>query len=1114
MSQVVSGFVPGSSYRISYAENSRNCCGGSTPFCEVKIGGQTIVAAHPVPPVGGANPYHQVTSDSFVAAGTDLLLEFIKSNSGAGDNTLLLDNVAIVLPNTPPTIAIQPQSQSVGTGETVTFSTLAGGSGPISYQWRKGTSDLSGQNGPTLTLNSVTLGDSGSYLVHVSNPFGALDSAVATLVVRETVTTVFNTGVDDSRIALLDGATDPHYTLVVNPDSAAPTALVQDSTAFPIVTGPWVANNGGSKWIGPRVNTSAAAGALGSGGDYVYRTVVDLTGFDPSSVVITGDWATDNEGRDIFINGVSTGQGNTITFPSFTPFTISSGFAAGWNTVDFKLNNAAAGYTGLRVDHIRAVGTVLPAGTAPFIVQQPQPFTATLGERVTYTVRANGSPALTYQWFFGFDPLPGETTPTLSFTLDFPDQAGDYSVEITSPFGSAHSAAATLILRAAPAILTQPQSQAVAGGDSVTFSVTANGFEPLEYQWTKGGVNIVGANSPTFTLNTVTEADAGEYRVRVSNEAGNVTSSIATLAVLQIIPGVFNTGVDYSGTALADNTVDPHYALFINPDTGSTDALVEDSTVFPIVTGPWVANEAGSKWIGPRLETSGAASGDYSYLTTFDLSAFDPATVRITGEWATDNAGTDIIINGISTGQGNIGQFVVYTPFTITGGFDQGVNGLQFNLNNSAVGYTGLRVRNIRALGARVNYNLAPAFTKGGDITVANSDTTAAYFFRWATNLRSGPPGEPAQALTFIVTTDNPGLFATPPAINPVNGTLTLAVGNATGVANVTVVLKDDGGTANGGVDQSAPQTFVITVLRENHCPAGVSRSLTVTSGSSVPAPLLHSDLDGDAVGFTTYEPSHGSLTGIVPDLVYRPEPGFTGTDSFTYYVTDGRCTSEVATVTITVLPNQLPPTAVIVADALVDFSPDFEHPVLISCNWWNACLVLDGTLSSDPENGPLTYLWFVEPNVVPLSAGAKTTNCLEVGTHTIVLAVTDSDGLTDTETKTVEVVTAPLAIEILIEKINQSSIPRRTKRELVATLRVALTQAGYDHHRQTQVALSAFEKKVRAQVVSGYPALATSWIRWSQAVTEGMGNCIKPPTKPKGGTGKGGDDGNNNEPN
>ena len=178
------------------------------------------------------------------------------------------------------------------------------------------------------------------------------------------------------------------------------------------------------------------------------------------------------------------------------------------------------------------------------------------------------------------------------------------------------------------------------------------------------------------------------------------------------------------------------------------------------------------------------------------------------------------------------------------------------------------------------------------------------------------------------------------------------------------------------------------------------------------------------------------------------------------------------------------------------------------------ACLVLDGTLSSDPENGPLTYLWFVEPNVVPLSAGAKTTNCLEVGTHTIVLAVTDSDGLTDTETKTVEVVTAPLAIEILIEKVNESLIPRRTKRELVATLRVALTQAGYDHHRQTQVALSAFEKKVRAQVVSGYPALATSWIRWSQAVTEGMGNCIKPPTKPKGGTGKGGDDGNNNEPN
>lgn len=1071
MSQVVSGFVPGSSYRISYAENSRNCCGGSVPFCEVKIGGQTIVAAHPVPPVGGANPYHQVTSDSFVAAGTDLLLEFIKSNSGSGDNTLLLDNVAIVLPNTPPTIAIQPQSQSVGTGETVTFSTLAGGSGPISYQWRKGTSDLPGQIGPTLTLNSVTLGDSGSYLVHVSNPFGALDSAVATLVVRETVTTVFNTGVDDSRIALLDGLTDPHYTLLVNPDSATPTALVQDSTAFPIVTGPWVANNGGSKWIGPRANTSAAAGALGSGGDYVYRTVVDLTGFEPSSVVITGDWATDNEGRDIFINGTSTGQGNTITFPSFTPFTISSGFAAGWNTVDFKLNNAAAGYTGLRVDHIRAVGTALPAGTAPFIVQQPQPFTATLGERVTYTVRANGSPALTYQWFFGFDPLPGETAPTLSFTLDFPDQAGDYSVEITSPFGSAHSDAATLILRAAPAILTQPQSQAVAGGDSVTFSVTANGFEPLEYQWTKGGVNIAGANGPTFTLNTVTEADAGEYRVRVSNEAGNVTSSIATLAVLQIIPGVFNTGVDASGVSLPSGTVDAHWTITQSADPAfpGPDAVVLNDVGFPIP--PWLANDDISKWIAPQANQSGGnLEGNYNYRTSIDLNGFDPATVRLTGEWATDNIGLDILVNGTSTGQRNDSQFVVWTPFSVTSGFVPGVNVLDFRVNNapSGVNPTGFRVQSLRALGVRLP---APTVACPGNIVAECTGGRTIVEFTASAHDAAGAPI---------------GVTCTPPS----------GSGFLIGQTAVQCVAGSPGNTASCSFTVNVVDTSPPVI----HCNDNIVADATSPSGAVV----NYVSSAADPCGIRSLE--------CVPSGNQFPM----GVTTVTCTAVDGVGLSSSCSFTVTVRSPDQPPTAVIKLDQLVDFSPDFENPVLISCNWWNSCLKLDGSMSSDPENGALTYLWFVDSNPVPFAAAPTATNCLELGTYSILLAVTDPAGQTGMATKTIEIITAPLAIEILIEKINQSSIPRRTKRELVATLRVALTQAGYDHHRQTQVALSAFEKKVRAQVVSGYPALATSWIRWSQAVTEGMENCIKPPTKPKGGTtkGKGGDDGNNNEPN
>jgi hypothetical protein len=1002
---VVSGFVVGSSYEVRYFENARS---GPAPGAEVKIGGVTIVAPHLVSLVGGNNPYHEIVSDAFVATATSMELAFIKSNPQGGDTTLLIDNVSIRPPNTPPSITSQPQDATIGLGDTATFTVGAAGSAPLSYTWFFGSDPfLTGPN-PTLTITADFPDVAGNYFAVVANGAGSVTSRVARLIVRDKVTTFFHTGVDDLGAALPDGAPDTHYSLIVNPDSATTVPVVEDSTSFPIVAGPWVANNAGSKWIGPQLNTAGAAGAVGSGGDYIYRIVVDLAGFDPASVVINGQWSTDNEGLDILVNGVSTGQRNTAQFPTFTPFSIPSGLLAGPNNIDFKLNNSAVGYTGLRVDHVSALGTALPAGTTPFIVQQPQSVNPSLGSRVTFNVRANGSAPLSYQWFFGPDALPGETHPELSFTLDFPDQAGDYSVEVSNPFGSVRSSPATLTVRDAPLILTQPQNQTVAVGDNVTFAVTVDGAAPFTFQWTRNGAPIPGATDAMLILNNVTLANAGTYAVRVSNFAGNATSADATLTVLETIPGLFNTGVDGSGVSLASGTVDPHWRITSSVDPGfpGPDALVLNDVGFPIP--PWLENDQFSKWIAPQADQSaGNLEGDYNYRTTFDVTGFDPATVRVVGEWAIDNTGLDILANGTSSGQRNDGGFTGWTAFHVDSGFVAGVNTLDFKVNNAPTGVnpTGFRVRNIRALG-----------------------------------IRSAPPNRPPVAQADSATT----LEGTPVTID---------------------VLAND------------------------------------------------SDPDGDPIRISASSlPGNGTLTfpnGLT--IIYTPNAGFTGTDGFTYHIVDGRGGVASANVLVTVTPRNLPPTAVISTEQLVNLGPDFEHPVLISCNWWNACLIADGWTSSDPENGDLTYLWFLDPDPVPFAAGPVVTNCLEVGVHTLVLVVTDPGGLSGTDSKTIEVVTAPLAIELLIEEINggslKSVIPRKIKRELTATLRVALDFSKDNKLRETQKALDAFEKKVRAQVVPDYPLEAAKWIRWSQAVSEGMEKCIKPPRKPKHG-------GNTKEPN
>ncbi|MBL9137057.1 MAG: hypothetical protein JNK85_14390 [Verrucomicrobiales bacterium] len=107
--------------------------------------------------------------------------------------------------------------------------------------------------------------------------------------------------------------------------------------------------------------------------------------------------------------------------------------------------------------------------------------------------------------------------------------------------------------------------------------------------------------------------------------------------------------------------------------------------------------------------------------------------------------------------------------------------------------------------------NEPPSFTKGPDLTV-NSTSGPRTLNGWASEIRSGPATESAQTVVFLISVDQPELFAELPVIDA-TGTLTYTpAAQANGMAVVTVRLKDDGGTANGGVDTSPAQTFHITI--------------------------------------------------------------------------------------------------------------------------------------------------------------------------------------------------------------------------------------------------------------------------------------------------------------
>ena len=200
----------------------------------------------------------------------------------------------------------------------------------------------------------------------------------------------------------------------------------------------------------------------------------------------------------------------------------------------------------------------------------------------------------------------------------------------------------------------------------------------------------------------------------------------------------------------------------------------------------------------------------------------------------------------------------------------------------------------------------------------------------WATAISAGPANESAQALNFIVTNNNTSLFTSQPAVSAA-GTLTYTPSANTGTATVSVQVHDNGGTANGGVDTSAVQTFTITNTSPNTAP-------TI---SNIANQSTNEDTASAAIGFTvndaqtpnslvvtatssntTLVPNAGITfpdnTGTTRSLVATPAANQNGTSTITVTVSDGSLTATdtfVLTVTavndvpsFTVGPNQSAP--------------------------------------------------------------------------------------------------------------------------------------------------------------------------------------------------------------
>ena len=175
-----------------------------------------------------------------------------------------------------------------------------------------------------------------------------------------------------------------------------------------------------------------------------------------------------------------------------------------------------------------------PLGPPPSILTHPVAVTKTAGQSASFTVTASGKAPLSYQWYLNGIQIAGANATSYTLPSVKLTDAGAYTAAVRNAAGEVLSNPAMLTVNPAaiaPVITVQPQPLAVTAGQTAQFSATATGTAPLAYQWQRNGVNIAGATAANCSVVNAQSVNVGSYRVIVSNAAGSVTSTAATLTV-------------------------------------------------------------------------------------------------------------------------------------------------------------------------------------------------------------------------------------------------------------------------------------------------------------------------------------------------------------------------------------------------------------------------------------------------------------------------------------------------------------------------------------------------------------------------------------------------------
>ena len=434
-----------------------------------------------------------------------------------------LDDVAVITFAAEPFIISQPLSQQVFTAGGATFRVVAAGAPPLSYQWRHNGQAIPGATQSVYAISVAYGHRAGVYSVVLSNALGVAASSNATL-------TVVDLGGKAFRIDALQGFQPvrvEHQSLTGDDRGGIATSAERvfysgdNSTAGFLLTGLTNGVASGKIYdalVGDLQTSQVYSLADGtnlldqSGG--AISTLVPLNGTTLESgppitlsqaIPFTGGGIFAGYGRVVLWDGarvwqieLPSGQVSDLGLLSLGPYAASESWAF-WGVAEFWGGSIHLVYV---QSPTRIVRTRVPDGQTSTVATF-----ANLGDMACFTVSVP-----LQRWYFHYQGTNqfGGTNETLAYA--------NASLRIVS--GPTF-----------PIIIDHPAGQFVEIGTNITLIVGAFGSEPMRYQWRFNGTNIPGANSFMYPIDNFHAANAGNYDVIVSNDAGTNFSAAAGLSI-------------------------------------------------------------------------------------------------------------------------------------------------------------------------------------------------------------------------------------------------------------------------------------------------------------------------------------------------------------------------------------------------------------------------------------------------------------------------------------------------------------------------------------------------------------------------------------------------------